>query len=68
MKYKIIKMRSKSNIVSYKYEVHIKLGDNLEVISPHYSFKTEEKAIKEAEKEIRKQEKILAKIKKIVNN
>ena len=60
-------MISKNNIVSYKYEVHIKLGDNLEIISPHYSFLTEQKAIKEAEKEIRKQEREMKKVRKIAS-
>ena len=66
MHYEIIKIQCK-NSAKYKYEVHISLGDNLEVISPHYSFKTEEKAIKEAEKEIRRQEREMKKIRKIAS-
>lgn len=58
MHYRIIKITSRTGIIRYKYEVFIDFGGFTETIDPHFRFKTEEKAIKEAEKEIRRQEKI----------
>ena len=67
MNYKIIKMTSRNNVVKYKYEIHISLGEHTEIISPHFGFLTEQKAIAEAEKEIRRQEREMKKIRKIAN-
>ena len=67
MKYEIIKMTSRNNVVKYRFEIFVELGEHTEVIAPHYSFLTEQKAIKEAEKEIRRQEREMKKVRKIAS-
>ena len=65
MKYKIIKMISKTGVVKYRFEIFVEFGEHTEVIAPHYSFLTEQKAIAEAKKEIRRQVREILRIKKI---
>ena len=65
MKYKIIKMISKTGVVKYRFEIFVELGEHTEVIAPHFSFLTEQKAIAEAKKEIRRQVREILRIKKI---
>ncbi len=60
-------MTSRTNVLRYRFEIFIELGEHTEVIAPHYSFLTEEKAIQEAQKEIRRQEREVKKIRKIAN-
>ena len=67
MKYKIIKMISKTGVVKYRFEIFVEFGENTEVIAPHYSFLTEQKAIAEAKKEIRRQEREMKKVREIAS-
>ena len=67
MKYEIIKMTSRNNVVKYRFEILIDFGDFTETINPHFRFKTEQKAIAEAQKEIRRQEKEVKRIRKIAS-
>ena len=67
MKYKIIKMISKTGVVKYRFEIFVEFGEHTEVIAPHYSFLTEQKAIAEAKKEIRRQEKEMKKVREIAS-
>ena len=50
MKYKIIKITSRTEVIKYRFEIYVQLGEYTEVISPHFGFLTEQKAIAEAEK------------------
>ncbi len=68
MKYEIIKMTSRNNVVKYRFEIFVELGEHTEVIAPHFGFLTEQKAIAEAKKEIRRQEREILRIKKIAKN
>jgi CRISPR/Cas system-associated protein Cas10 (large subunit of type III CRISPR-Cas system) len=67
MKYKIIKMISKTGVVKYRFEIFVEFGEHTEVIAPHYSFLTEQKAIAEAKKEIRRQEREMKKVREIAS-
>ena len=67
MKYKIIKMISKTGVVKYRFEIFVEFGEHTEVIAPHYSFLTEQKAIAEAKKEIRRQEREMKKLREIAS-
>ena len=67
MKYEIIKMTSRTNVIKYRFEISIDFGGHTEVIAPHFGFLTEQKAIAEAEKEIRRQEREMKKIRKIAS-
>ena len=67
MKYKIIKMISKTGVVKYRFEIFVELGEHTEVIAPHFSFLTEQKAIAEAKKEIRRQEREMKKVREIAS-
>ena len=67
MEYGIIKMTSRTNVVKYRFEIFIDFGEHTEVITPHFGFLTEQKAIAEAEKEIRRQEREMKKIRKIAS-
>ena len=67
MKYKIIKITSRTEVIKYRFEIYVQLGEYTEVISPHFGFLTEQKAIAEAQKEIRRQEKEMEKIRKIAS-
>ena len=67
MKYKIIKITSRTEVIKYRFEIYVQLGEYTDVISPHFGFFNEQKAIAEAEKEIRRQEREMKKIRKIAN-
>ena len=67
MKYKIIKMISKTGVVKYRFEIFVELGEHTEVIAPHFGFLTEQKAIAEAKKEIRRQEREMKKVREIAS-
>ena len=67
MEYGIIKMTSRTNVVKYRFEIFIDFWEHTEVITPHFGFLTEQKAIAEAEKEIRRQEREMKKIRKIAS-
>ena len=68
MKYEIIKMTSRTNVIKYRFEIFIDFGENTEIIAPHFSFLTEQKAIAEAKKEIRRQEREMKKVREIAKN
>jgi hypothetical protein len=42
MNYKIIKMTSRTNVVKYRFEIFVELGEHTEVIVPHLGFLTEQ--------------------------
>ncbi len=67
LNYKIIKMISKTGVVKYRFEIFVEFGEHTEVIAPHYSFLTEQKAIAEAKKEIRRQEREMKKVREIAS-
>ena len=60
-------MISKTGVVKYRFEIFVEFGEHTEVIAPHYSFLTEQKAIAEAKKEIRRQEREMKKVREIAS-